>query len=87
MSGGFSDEAFWLSGLRDTPPADAQAVDLPELHNALLVQACYERRQLCQRLAEDAEAEADAAVANLHCARPALLGLPSDLPESHEGNP
>jgi hypothetical protein len=80
---GFSDDAFSLDALRAEPSdVGLQGLDLDELHRELLVAGCHERLQLCRRLAEDAEAEADAIAQTLRNERLVLPEPPLDQPAS-----
>lgn len=76
---GFSDEAFSLDALRDVPLLDAaEAIDLSELHRALLSDGCLEELERCNR-------ELDLAIAELDALDEAERSAPSESSPSVSG--
>ena len=65
---GFSEEAFNLGRLWDSPVSEAEAADLNALHLGLLIDGSLEELDDCDRLLDEALAELDAK------SRPASFG-------------
>ena len=80
---GFKDEEFSLDALRGEPSSDAlEALDLGQLHHALLVEGCREQLLLSERLTDQTLEEVDAMLRSA----PSDFSQPSsELPESLYG--